>query len=272
MRHLLYTVKGSDIIEGVDAWGETSVEAEDLVIDQGCKGEVVEEVGEVFPDVRIAIFSEALIIETVDLGDLAGFVVTTEDCDALRISDFEGNEEGDGFDGVVSSINIIACAQESAFIVVALEEFLTHEEVVGIRVWTTNSKQLHQVMELTVNISADCHRAFLDILSVADRGDCSTRLESLTTGCTFDSSCRTSRAWTRTVRYHTQLTEPVCQCLREIRTFSHNRWTSTSANCLHCMRLSIQPSRVGIEAGSDAGESLAGSAARPTSSILVSMV
>lgn len=58
----------------------------------------------------------------------------------------------------------------------------------------------------------------------------------------------------------------------EEHTFSHNRCTSTSANCLQVMRLSIHPSKVGIGAASDAGEILAGSGALPTSSILVSMI
>lgn len=50
-------------------------------------------------------------------------MVTAEDCDALRVSDFESNEEGDGFNGVVSSINIVACAQVLALVLVALEGF-----------------------------------------------------------------------------------------------------------------------------------------------------
>ena len=85
------------------------MEAEDLVVDEGSEGEVVEKVCEVFPYVRIAILSEALIVEAIDLGDLAGFVVATEDCDALRVSNFESNEEGDSLNGVITSINIVAC-------------------------------------------------------------------------------------------------------------------------------------------------------------------
>ena len=92
MWDFLYAIECSDVIEGIDAWGETSVEAEDLVVDEGSKGEVIEQVGEVFPNIGIAVLSEALIIEAVDLGDLAGFVVATEDCDALRVSNFESNE------------------------------------------------------------------------------------------------------------------------------------------------------------------------------------
>jgi len=121
--YLLYAVEGSDIIECINAGRETSVEAEDLVINQGCEGKVVEEVGEVFPDIRVAVLSEALVVEAIDLGNLAGFVITTEDCDALGISDLEGHEEGDSFDGVVSSINIVA-----------------HEEIIGIWIWATNSE------------------------------------------------------------------------------------------------------------------------------------
>lgn len=84
------------------------METEDLVIDKGGEGKVVEKVCEVLPYVGIAILSEALVVEAVDLSDLAGFVVTTEDCDSLRVSDLEGNEEGNGFDRVVTSINIVA--------------------------------------------------------------------------------------------------------------------------------------------------------------------
>jgi hypothetical protein len=112
--HLLYTIESPDIVECIDARRETPVEAEDLIIDQGCEREIIEKVGEVFPDVRVTVFSKTLVVEAVDLCDLAGFVVTTEDCDALRISDFESNQEGDGFNGVVSSINVVAYAQELA--------------------------------------------------------------------------------------------------------------------------------------------------------------
>jgi hypothetical protein len=113
MRNLLYTIQCSDVIKGIDAGRETSVQAEDLVIDQGGEGEVVEEIGEVLPYIRIAVFSETFIVEPIDLCDLTGFMVATEDGDALGISDFQGYEEGDGLNGVVPSINIIALSHVS---------------------------------------------------------------------------------------------------------------------------------------------------------------
>lgn len=39
----------------------------------------------------------------------------------------------------------------------------THEEVVGIWVWSTNSEQLHQVVKLAMDISANRDRAFLGV-------------------------------------------------------------------------------------------------------------
>jgi hypothetical protein len=104
----LYAVECSDVVKSIDARGETSVEAEYLVVDKGSEGEVIEEVGEVLPYAGVAVLSETLIVKAVDLGNLAGFVVASEDGDALRVSDFESNEECDGLDGVVSTINIIA--------------------------------------------------------------------------------------------------------------------------------------------------------------------
>lgn len=67
------------------------MEAEDLVVDEGGKGEVIEEVGEVLPNVCVAVFSQAFVVEPVYLCDLARLVVAAENRDALRITDFEGN-------------------------------------------------------------------------------------------------------------------------------------------------------------------------------------
>lgn len=84
------------------------MQAEDLVLDKSGKREEVEEVGEVFPDICITVLSEAFVVETIDLGDLAGLVIATENGDALGVANFESNEKGDGFDGEVSTINVIA--------------------------------------------------------------------------------------------------------------------------------------------------------------------
>jgi hypothetical protein len=109
--NFLYAIECSNVIESVDAWGETSVEAEDLVVDKGSEGEVVEKVGEVFPYIRVAVLSKALVVEAIDLSDLAGFVVATEDCDALGVSNFESNEQSDCLNGIITPINVVSCVK-----------------------------------------------------------------------------------------------------------------------------------------------------------------
>ena len=75
MGNLLYPVQCTNVVQRIDAGGETAVEAEDLVFDEGGEGEEIEKISEVFPDIGIAIFAQAFIVETVDLSDLTGFVV-----------------------------------------------------------------------------------------------------------------------------------------------------------------------------------------------------
>ncbi len=56
-----------------------------LSIDQSSKREVVEQVSEVFPNIRIAVFPQTLIVKAVHLSDLSAFVVTTQQSDSVRV-------------------------------------------------------------------------------------------------------------------------------------------------------------------------------------------
>ena len=148
VRHLLDPVERADVVQRVDRRRKAAVQAEDLVVDERGQGQVVEEVGEEFPHVGVAVFAQTFVVEAVDLGDLAGFVVAAEDGDALGVSDFERNEEGDGLNGEVAAVDVVA-----------------HEEVVGVWIGAADFEELHQVVELAVDVAADGHRA-LDRLHV----------------------------------------------------------------------------------------------------------
>ena len=86
-----------------------------MAFDEGGKGEVVKEVGEIPPDVGVTVFPEAFVIKTIYLRNLSTFMVASKDGDAVTVAQFEGNEKSDGFDGVVPPVNVVA-----------------HEKVVGV--------------------------------------------------------------------------------------------------------------------------------------------
>lgn len=92
MGNFLNTVQGSDVVEGINGRAQPTVQTEDLVFNESSEGKVVEEVGEIFPHVGIAVFAEALVVEAVDLGNLAGFVVSTKDGNTLGVTDFQGDQ------------------------------------------------------------------------------------------------------------------------------------------------------------------------------------
>ena len=109
MWNFLYTVQRSDVIEGINAWRETSVEAEDLVVNEGGKREIIEQIGKELPNIGIAVFSEALIIESINLRDLARLVITAEDRNTRWITYLESHEQSDSLHRIVSSVYIIPC-------------------------------------------------------------------------------------------------------------------------------------------------------------------
>ena len=82
--------------------------AENLVVDDTREREVVEHVGEVVPHGSVAIFSAAFRVEAIRLRDAAGFVIATDQMDALGIAEFQADEERDGFDGEETAVNIVA--------------------------------------------------------------------------------------------------------------------------------------------------------------------
>lgn len=72
------TVDDLDLINAMDAGRQTTVDAEDLVIDDAGEGEVVKHVGEVVPDSGVAVLAAAFGVEAVGLGNTARLVVAAD--------------------------------------------------------------------------------------------------------------------------------------------------------------------------------------------------
>ena len=89
MWDLLDPIQGADVIKRVNRRTQTAVQTEDLVLNECGEGKIVEQVGEIFPDIGIAVFAQAFVVKAVDLGDLARLVVATKNGDALGVSNLE---------------------------------------------------------------------------------------------------------------------------------------------------------------------------------------
>ena len=112
--------------------------AENFVINNCGQRKVVEDLSAVAPDVDRTVLAKAFIIEAINLGNLTGLVVTANQRDSLRVADLQGKKEQEGLNRVVATIDEVS-----------------HEEIVGIGALATDLEQLHQVVELTVNITTD---------------------------------------------------------------------------------------------------------------------
>ena len=114
------------------------MQTENLIFNDSSQGQVVEEVSQEFPNICVAILSHALVVKAINLSDLARFMVTSQNADSVSVANFEANEQRHSLNRVVASVHVV-----------------THEEVVGVGWLAPNFEKLDQVVELTVNVTAD---------------------------------------------------------------------------------------------------------------------
>jgi hypothetical protein len=93
MWHLNFPIDLPYFIEGMHRWTQTSMNAEYLIINDGTKSKEVKDICAVSPNIDCSVFSDTLIIETIDLCDLPALVVSSDKCHTLGVSDFQSQEE-----------------------------------------------------------------------------------------------------------------------------------------------------------------------------------
>jgi hypothetical protein len=140
VRDLHTAFEQADLVEGLDVWGEATVDAEDLSFNDGADTEEVEHFGAVFPGVGVSVLSDRLVVEAVDGGDLAGLVVSAQQRDAAWVLELQAQEQLEGLDGVVATINEVA-----------------HENITSVGDLTSFFEKFEQVVELAVNVTTNGH-------------------------------------------------------------------------------------------------------------------
>ena len=84
------------------------MEAEKLVFYHSRHGEVVENIGEVLPRVRIPVLSHALIIKAVHLRDLDALVIAAQEANPSRETHFQREEKRCDLDRIQTSVHVVA--------------------------------------------------------------------------------------------------------------------------------------------------------------------
>ena len=101
---------------------------------------MVEDLGAVPPHVYAAVLEQALIVEAIDLRDLARLVAADER-DAVGVARLEEEHERRALERIVAAVDVIA-----------------EEEIVGERRRPRDAKELKQIVELPVGVADDDDR------------------------------------------------------------------------------------------------------------------
>ena len=67
VRNLLVSLDQPDLIQRPDLWGQTTVDTEDLTIDEGRNREKIKYFATIFPDIAVPVLVLTLVVEPVDL-------------------------------------------------------------------------------------------------------------------------------------------------------------------------------------------------------------
>lgn len=116
------------------------MQTENSIGDNSSHWKVVKGISEVLPDVGVSVLSETLIVKPIDLGDLATFVVSPQNSDAISVPNLQGYKKCDCFKRVVTSVNVI-----------------THEQIIRFRALSSNAEQLCKIIKLSMDISTDSY-------------------------------------------------------------------------------------------------------------------
>jgi len=98
MRNLHSSVNKSDLIDGLDFRGKTTMDAEDFTFDNSTNAKVIENLCAVFPRVGISILPNSLIVETINRGDLSSLMITSKESNVSWVLHLKTEKKLESFD------------------------------------------------------------------------------------------------------------------------------------------------------------------------------
>lgn len=140
--NLLDSVEISYMVQFVYRRRKSSMQSKNAVIDQSSQRKAIEGVREVSPNIRVSVFPQTLVVESVHLSDLSCFVISSKDGYSLGIPDFKRKQKRYRLHRVISSVNVVP-----------------HEKKVHKRRLTYYREKFHQIVKLSMNVSTNSYRS-----------------------------------------------------------------------------------------------------------------
>jgi hypothetical protein len=86
MRNLLGTGNDTDLINCTDLGAQTAMNAKNLTIDNGSEHKKIKYLAARLPNRGVTVLLLALLVESIDLGDLTGLVIASDEGDLVGVS------------------------------------------------------------------------------------------------------------------------------------------------------------------------------------------
>jgi hypothetical protein len=126
-----------NLFKSAQLWAETSVHAQNFLVDQGGDRKAVENIGKSLPQLDV-VSSLALIVEPINSVDGRALVVSSQKEEVLWELDFVSQQKADGLEALLSSVDVVS-----------------QEEVVSFRRESSVLEQSQKIEVLSVDITAN---------------------------------------------------------------------------------------------------------------------
>lgn len=83
MRNFLGSCNDANLIQGSDLRTQSTMHTQHFTIHNSCQCKKVKDLATCLPDRCVAVLCLAFLVKSVDLGNLPGLVVATDECDAI---------------------------------------------------------------------------------------------------------------------------------------------------------------------------------------------
>ena len=139
--NLLLPVDGPDLVQGLDTGAEAAVDTEDLAVNDGREGEIVEDLRAISPDCDTAVLPQTLVVEAVDLSDLSALVVPSDQVNTVRVANLQSQQQQEGLHTVEPAVHEISHEE-----IVCVGNIATNLKIRGIMHYETHKSYEYSFM------------------------------------------------------------------------------------------------------------------------------